>query len=105
MTVPDTININRAREALLRIARGDKRTLPDPAPIVFVGSFGTSTISLKVRLWVPTPEYRSAMRDLTEKVKLGINKMLAAADGGTAEVSEGEDPHVAHTGARTPDLS
>ena len=105
VTVPDTANINRARDTLVKIAKGDKRVLPDPAPYVFVDSFGTSTITLQMRVWVPTPQYRAAQRDLTEQVKLGINKMLAAVQGGTAEVTEGEDPHVAHTGARTPDLS
>jgi small conductance mechanosensitive channel len=105
VTVPDTANINRARDALVKIARGDKRVLPEPAPFVFVDSFGTSTITLQMRVWVPTPQYRPAQRDLTEQVKLGINKMLAASQGGTAEVTEGEDPHVAHSGARTPDLS
>ena len=106
VTVPDTANINRARETLLGIAQSDKRVLGDPAPIVFVDSFGTSTITLQMRVWVPTPHYRSAQRDLTEQVKFGINKVLAEGQGGgTAEVSEGEDPHVAHSGARTPDLS
>lgn len=105
VTVPDTANINRAREVLLQIAQADKRVLRDPAPIVFVDSFGTSTITLQARVWVPTPDYRAAMRQLTEQVKLGINRMLAEAQGGTAEVSEGEDPHVTHSGARTPDLS
>ena len=105
VTVPDTANINRARDTLVKIAKGDKRVLSDPAPFVFVDSFGTSTITLQMRVWVPTPQFRPAQRDLTEQVKLGINKLLAAAQGGTAEVTEGQDPHVAHTGARTPDLS
>jgi len=105
VTVPDTANINRIRQSLLGMARADKRVLADPAPIVIVTTFGTSTISLQMRVWVPTPQYRAALRDLTEEVKLGINKALAAGDGGTAEVKEGEDPHVAHSGARTPDLS
>ena len=106
VTVPDSTNVNRAREALLRIAKADKRVLPDPAAYVFVNSFGTDTLSLQMRLWVPTPQYRSAQRDLTEKVKFGINRLLAEKEGGgTAVVDEGEDPHVAHTGARTPDLS
>ena len=105
VTVPDSTNINRARDTLVQIAGADKRVLADPAPIVFVDSFGASTITLQVRAWVPTPQYRSAQRDLTEQVKFGINRMLAEAQGGTAQISEGEDPHVAHSGARTPDLS
>lgn len=105
ITVPDTANVNRARERLLAIAHGDSRLLKDPAPYVFVDGFGTSTITLQMRVWVLTPHYRAAQRDLTEQVKLGINRLLAeGTGGGTAQVSEGEDPHVAHSGARTPDL-
>jgi len=37
-------------------------------------------------------------------VKLGINKMLAAGDGGVAEVKEAADPHVVQSGAHTPEL-
>jgi small conductance mechanosensitive channel len=105
VTVPDTSNINRARQALLATAKGDKRVLKDPAAIVFVDSFGTSTITLQMRVWVKTPDYRGALRDLTEQVKLAINKQLAEDQGGTAEVKESEDPHVAHTGAQTPNLT
>ncbi|MEO8756433.1 MAG: mechanosensitive ion channel family protein [Devosia sp.] len=104
ITIPDSANIAKARGALLAIAGRDKRVLGEPAPTVFVDSFGTATVTLKMRVWVPTAEYRSALRSLTEETKLGINKMLAAGDGGVAEVAEEEDPHVAHSGARTPDL-
>ena len=46
----------------------------------------------------------NARRDLTEAVKLGINRMLAAGDGGVAEVKEATDPHVAQSHAQTPEL-
>jgi small conductance mechanosensitive channel len=105
VTIPDTANIARARKALLSIATKDKRVLADPAPVVIVATFGTSTVTLEMRVWVATSDYRTAMRDMTENAKLGINKMLAASDGGVAEVAEAEDPHVAQSGARTPDLS
>jgi small conductance mechanosensitive channel len=105
VTIPDKANINRARQALLRIVGHDKRVLSDPAPTAFVDTFGTDTVTLQVRSWVPTPDYRTALRDLTEAVKLGINKMLAEGDGGVAEVTEAPDPHVAQSHAQTPDLS
>ncbi len=103
VTIPDSTDIARARRTLLAIAVDDKRVLADPAAIAFVSGFGTSTVTLELRGWVPTPDYRNALRDLTEATKLGINKMLAA--GEVAEVHQAEDPHVAQTGARTPDLS
>ncbi len=106
VTIPDHANINRARQSLLEVAGGDRRVLADPAPIVFVDSFGTDTVTLEVRVWVPTPDYRMALRDLTEQVKLAINRRLAeGGETGTAEVKEAEDPHVAQTGAKTPNLS
>jgi small conductance mechanosensitive channel len=105
VTIPDSANVSRAREALLGIGTTDKRVLANPAPIVFVKDFGTSTVTLEMRLWVATPDYRSALRDLTEAVKLGINRLLAAGVGGVAEVKEGVDPHVAQSGANTPDLT
>jgi small conductance mechanosensitive channel len=104
VTIPDSANISRARKALLGIAERDKRVLAEPAPNAFVSGFGTTTVTLEIRLWVKTPDYRAAQRDLTEAVKLGINKMLAAGDGGVAEVKEAEDPHVAQSGAQTPEL-
>jgi small conductance mechanosensitive channel len=104
VTLPDTANIARARKALLSVANHDKRVLPDPAPAVIVSSFGTNTVTLQMRVWVPTPDYRAALRDLTEASKLAANKLLAAGEGGIAEVTQAEDPHVAHSGAKTPDL-
>ena len=104
ITIPDSANIARTRKALLALATKDKRVLADPAPTVIVDSFGTSTVTLEMRLWVPTPDYRAARRDLTEAAKVSINKLLAAGDGGVAEVAQAEDPHVVQTGAKTPDL-
>jgi small conductance mechanosensitive channel len=105
VTLPDSANMNHAREAMLTIAVADKRVLPDPAPIVIVKDFGATTATLEMRAWVATPDYRAALRDLTEAMKLGINKLLAEGSGGTAQVTEAEDPHVAQSGARTPDLT
>ncbi len=104
VTIPDSANIARARKTLLAIAGRDKRVLADPAAVVIVDSFGTSTVTLEMRLWVPTPDYRAARRDLTEAAKVGINKLLAAGDGGVAEVVQSDDPHVTQSGAKTPDL-
>ena len=104
VTISDTANIARARKTLLGIAERDKRVLAEPAANAFVSGFGTTTVTLEMRLWVKTPDYRAAQRDLTEAVKLGINKMLAASDGGIAEVKEAADPHVAQSGAQTPEL-
>jgi len=102
VTIPDTASITATRRTLLATARRDRRVLGEPAPAVIVSSFNKDTVSLQMRLWVPTPDYRQALRDLTEHAKLAVNKQLAAGDGGTAQVTENADPHMARTGAETP---
>ena len=105
VTIPDQADVGRARQTLLGVAAADARVLKDPAPIAFVDSFGTNTMTLEVRVWVATPDYRTALRDLTENTKLAINRMLAGGQGGAAEVAQAEDPHVAQSGAKTPTLT
>lgn len=102
VTIPDSASITATRRTLLATARRDRRVLADPAPAVIVSSFNKDTVSLQMRLWVPTPDYRQALRDLTEHSKLAVNRQLAAGDGGTAEVTENADPHLARSGAETP---
>jgi small conductance mechanosensitive channel len=104
ITVPDTINVATARKTMLRIATADKRVQVDPPPTVHVDSFAGDKIVLQLRAWVPTPEYLNALRDLTEKVKAAINKMLASG-GQHAEVELAADPHTQTAGEQTPDLS
>lgn len=102
VTIPDTANIAGVRKTLLAIASRDKRVLPDPAPTVIVFTFNKDTVSMQMRVWVATPDYRLALRDLTEHAKVGVNKLLAAGDGGVAEISEASDPHAATTGPDMP---
>jgi small conductance mechanosensitive channel len=103
VTIPDTANIAGVRRALLGVATKDKRVLPDPSAIAFVTTFGATTVTLELRVWVPTPDYRPALRDLKEAAKLAVNKLLAAKDEGVAEVNQAPDPHVAQSGAKTPE--
>jgi small conductance mechanosensitive channel len=99
VTVPDTANIAAVRKALLAVTGKDKRVLAEPAGIAFVSSFGETTVTLELRVWVPTPDYREALRDLTEAAKLAVNRLLAAKDEGVAQVSEAQDPHIGQRGA------
>jgi len=104
VNVPDSIDMGRARRAMLKIATSDKRVQVDPPPTVHVEAFAGDRIILQMRAWVPTPDYLNALRDMTEKAKLAMNKILA---GGTeqAEVSVAEDPHTIKPGEKTPDLT
>ena len=104
VTVPDTINVAQARKAMLKIATADKRVQVDPPPTVHVDTFVGDRIVLQLRAWVPTPEYLPALRDMTEKSKAAVNRMLAEG-GEHAEVAVATDPHTGHPGQQTPDLT
>jgi hypothetical protein len=68
--------------------------------MAFVSGFGATTVTLELRVWVATPDYRNALRDITEAAKDGVNKVLAASgEDATAEVSENKDPHATESGA------
>ncbi|WP_423068223.1 mechanosensitive ion channel family protein [Devosia sp. CN2-171] len=104
VTVPDSINVAAARKAMLKIATSDKRVQADPAPAVHVDSFAGDKIILQMRAWVPTADYLNALRDITEKAKVAVNKMLAATDE-HAQVELAADPHTQTAAEQTPDLS
>jgi small conductance mechanosensitive channel len=92
INVPDSTNLGLARKTMLRIATADKRVQADPPPTVHVDTFVGDRVILQLRAWVPTPEYLTALRDITEKAKLAINKILAG-EGETVDVSVAADPH------------
>jgi small conductance mechanosensitive channel len=98
VTIPDTASVAAVRKSMLAAATKDKRVLAEPEPMAFVSAFGATTVTLELRVWVPTPDYRAAVRDITEAAKAGVNKVLAAGDGGTAEVAENKDPHATERG-------
>lgn len=104
VTVPDTINVAAARKAMLKIATSDKRVQVDPVPAVHVESFVGDKVVLQMRAWVPTPEYLNALRDMTEKCKIAINKLLSSTDE-QAQVELAADPHTKTAAEQTPDLS
>ena len=104
VTVPDTINVAAARKAMLKIATSDKRVQVDPVPAVHVDSFAGDKLILQMRAWVPTPDYLNALRDITEKAKVAINKQLAATHE-QAQVELAADPHTQTAAEQTPDLS
>lgn len=104
INVPDSINLGQARRTMLKIATADKRVHADPAPEAHVDSFAGDRVILQLRAWVPTPDYLPALRDVTEKTKIAINKMLAG-EGEKADVSVGADPHTEADRDKTPDLT
>lgn len=103
ITVPDTIDVDRARDALLLIAATDARVHKDPLPSAHVESVTADKIVLQLRAWVDTPQYLAALRELTEKAKPAIAKLLRASDA-PAEIMLAADPHTLQPNERTPDL-
>lgn len=102
-TVPDSIDVGRARAEVLRIARTDLRVEHDPAPTLHVESFVGDKLVLQLRAWVQTPDYLPALRELTEQSKAAINRMLSGT--AHAEVELAVDPHTPTPGDKTPDLT
>lgn len=80
VTLPDSIDIARARKLLLRVATSDRRVLVDPAPAVHVDSFTGTTVSLQLRAWTSTPDYLPALYALTEDAKLALDHGLSQDD-------------------------
>jgi len=62
------------RKALMKVATGDKRVLPDPAPVVHVDSLGDSAVVMLLRLWVSTPDYWDVVYAFNEQVKISLDK-------------------------------
>lgn len=91
VTVPESINIAKARRMLLKIATTDKRVLVDPAPTVFVESFSGSTVSMQLRAWVSTPDYLNTLFGLTEEAKLALDKALVGDEEGKSQVEVSRD--------------
>ena len=92
VTVPDNINVGRARRVLLRVAGADRRVLTDPMPVVHVVGFTGAEISMQLRAWVKTPDYLAALYALTEDAKLALDKEMAAKAGPKAQVGVTPDP-------------
>ena len=65
------------------------------------GTNGTDTVSLVLRAWVPTADYREELRNLTESAKGRLNALLKGSVGGTANITEAQDPHLAQTATQT----
>lgn len=59
---------DKAKEALLQICGEDQRILKDPAPFVEISSLNTSSVDLKVRVWVKSADYWPVFFSMNEKV-------------------------------------
>ena len=68
-------SIDKARDAMLKIADGYADVLKDPAAAVVVTSLAESSVNLSLRVWVKNDNYWSSMNDLTKAVYDKFNEM------------------------------
>jgi len=108
-------NIDRVEKLLLEILNSDERVLDDPEPMVKVGSFGDSSVTLLCRPWVKTADYWDVLWDLNKTIKQAFDRegisipfpqrdvhvyqqrmpegtMPATSSFDTPDVSEGNEP-------------
>ena len=59
---------DKAKAALLRLCDEDPRILKEPAPFVEIGQLSDSSVDIKVRAWVKSPDYWPVFFAMNEKV-------------------------------------
>jgi len=92
VSIPDSLDIAKARKILLRVATADKRVLVDPLPNVHVDSFSGSTVAMQLRAWVATPDYLATLYSLTEESKIALTRELNAE--ANHQIAVAPDPNV-----------
>lgn len=67
-------DVAKAKKVLTDIIKAEKRILPEPAPKIAVSELGDSSVNFVVRPWVKTGDYWDVYFDLTEKIKITLDK-------------------------------
>lgn len=67
-------NIKTAKDILLQICQEDDRILNDPAPEVYVGALGASSVDITLRFWAPNEVFWPARFNLIEQSKLRFDE-------------------------------
>lgn len=67
-------DIKKAQQVIEKIILSDERILKEPAYKVAVSELGDSSVNFVVRPWVDAAEYWNVRFDLTEKIKLALDK-------------------------------
>ncbi len=67
-------DIEVARRAILDGIKQSEYVLAEPAPSVTVAELGDSSVNLAVRPWVDSQTYAPASHDVTEHIKLALDK-------------------------------
>ena len=67
-------SIEKGLRVLLAAGEAESRRLPDEPVQVFVDALADSSVNLSLRVWVKREDYWPTRRDLTQKVKLALEK-------------------------------
>lgn len=67
-------DLKKARQVIEKVIESDERILKDPTPTVAVSELGDSSVNFVVRPWVNAGDYWNVYFDVTEKVKLALDK-------------------------------
>ncbi|HSW01115.1 MAG TPA: mechanosensitive ion channel domain-containing protein [Sedimentisphaerales bacterium] len=67
-------DLQKARRVIEGVLAADSRILADPAPVVAVHEMASSSINFVVRPWVKASDYWKVYWDLTEQLKVAIDK-------------------------------
>ncbi len=67
-------SIQKAQEALLKLADEDERVLADPEPQVVVTELADSSVNLLLRAWVNRDDFWPAKYDLTHRIKEALDE-------------------------------
>lgn len=59
---------DKAKAVLMRLCGEDARIMKDPAPFVEIGMLNSSSVDLKVRVWVKSEDYWPVFFSMNEKV-------------------------------------
>lgn len=59
---------DKAKSVLLRLCQEDQRILKDPLPFVEIANLNTSSVDLRVRVWVKSTDYWPVFFAMNEKV-------------------------------------
>ena len=67
-------DISLGQKVMSDVIEADGRALADPAPIVFVDTFGDSSVNLKARYWASSKDWWASKLDITKAMKLAIEE-------------------------------
>lgn len=67
-------NIDATREALVAATGNVPLAIKDPAPIVFLDSFGDSSVNWVVRIWTNTPDFWNCKQELVRAIKMSLDE-------------------------------